>query len=176
MSYTRNNLDNSTLTFPQDNKIHFEEVEHIYSVDGAGEMTPVSTVVASFFKKFDAQHWSMRKCYGNETQAAKLREQWECKGRMAAQLGTHLHKQIEDFLNTQKPPQTQCHLQYQGNYVHEDKECDISREWQMFKNFHNTIGYQPFRTEWAVYDIQTRMTSTIDLLYSNTDRTYQIFD
>lgn len=176
MSYTRTNLDGSALTFPQDAKIHFEEEGHIYTVDGLGQMTPVSTIVSSFFKKFDADYWSLRKCDGDRQKAALLREQWNCKGHIAAQLGTHLHKQIENYLNTQAAPQLQCHLQYHGQYVQEQRVCDISHEWKMFMNFHHAATYQPFRTEWAVYDVEARMSGTIDLLCSRPDGTYEIFD
>ena len=57
------NLNGSTITFAQDDKLSFNEEEHIYSLDGH-KYTSVSNVVGSFFKEFDAEYWSMRKCNG----------------------------------------------------------------------------------------------------------------
>ena len=88
----KRNLDGSELEFEQDKRIAFEEKTHTYTVAGIGEMTPVSSVVAKFFKPFDAEYWSRQKT-NNETAAARLREEWEAKGFWPAGAGTHIHGQ-----------------------------------------------------------------------------------
>ena len=93
------NLNGSDITFEQDGKLDFNEAEHIYSLPGVGVFRSVSGVVGMFFREFDAVAISLKKCCGNETEAAKLREVWESKGAIASQAGTFLHKQIEDYLN-----------------------------------------------------------------------------
>ena len=50
----KKNLNNSTLTFPQDKLINFEETTHTYTVKGIGTMAPVRTVISKFFKELDA--------------------------------------------------------------------------------------------------------------------------
>ena len=77
---THRNLNGSSITFPQDNNIHFEESDHTYTVDGVGNMTPVSSVISMFFTPFDTEYWSLRKCGGNEEKAEELREKWKAKG------------------------------------------------------------------------------------------------
>ena len=72
------NLNGSDITFEQDGRLAFNEEEHIYTLDGI-EMRSVSSVVAMFFREFDAVGISLKKCYGNEIEAAKLREVWESK-------------------------------------------------------------------------------------------------
>lgn len=170
------NLDGSTITFEQDERIHFDEATHTYTVDGAGELTPVSSVIGKFFKPFDAKNISLRKCFGDEVAAAKLREEWQAGGSLASQAGTHMHKQIEDYLNEGKAPEMKCRVTFDGEYVHCDKTVDIGPEWRLFKAFDYETEYQPFRTEWRVFDVEAGIAGTIDLLCSCEDGTYEIYD
>ena len=170
------NLDGSTLTFEQDGKLFFEEKEHKYTVEGVGEMTPVSHVVSEFFQPFDAEYWSLRKSRGNRLQAEKLREEWESKGAVASQAGTFMHKQIENYLNGNATPELYCCVGYKGKHVHISELVDIEREWGFFKGFDRETEYTPFRTEWGVYDVDTRIAGTIDLICSRADGTYEIYD
>lgn len=170
------NLNGSSITFERDNHIQFDEAQHRYNVDGQGEMQSVSSVVAQFFKKFDAEYWSLRKCNGDIIAAARLRDEWDSKGCIASQVGTHLHKQIEDFLNGNHNIELQCKVCYNGNHLQVCDTVDITREWTFFKAFHSVIGYTPFRTEWRVYDIEARIAGTIDLVCSCSDGTFEIYD
>lgn len=170
------NLNGSDITFERDNYIKFDEAQHRYSVDGYGEMQSVSSVVAQFFKEFDALYWSLRKCNQNVEKAAQLREQWDSKGCLASQVGTYLHKQIEDYLNGKRDIDMLCEVCYKGNYLNICDQIDITREWTFFKAFHSVVGYTPFRTEWRVYDTDARIAGTIDLVCSCADGSYEIYD
>ena len=170
------NLDGSTLAFAQDGQLIFEEKEHTYRVEGIGEMTPVSHIVAEFFKPFDAQFWSLRKSRGNPQKAEQLREEWASKGAVASQAGTYLHKQIENYLNGETQPILYCCVGYKGKYVHLSELVDIDREWGFFKAFDAATDYTPFRTEWGVFDVETRIAGTIDLVCVRPDGTYEIYD
>lgn len=173
---SKQNLDGSSLVFEQDGKLFFEEVEHSYCVDGLGAMTPVSVVISKFFKPFDAEFWSLRKCEGNSSKAAKLRDEWAAKGVLASQTGTFLHKQIERFLNGDKEPEMVCDVRYKGDYVELRQDVNISKEWQFFRNFDAETDYHPFRTEWGVFDADARVAGTIDLMCACADGTYEIYD
>lgn len=170
------NLNGAEITFERDKYIEFDEALHQYSVEGHGEMRPVSSIVAKFFREFDAQYWSMRKCNGDTVEAARLREEWDFKGCIASQVGTYLHKQIEDFLNGKRDIDTMCDVCYNGCYKQVCTQVDITREWTFFKAFHSVVGYTPFRTEWRVYDTDARMAGTIDLVCACSDGTYEIYD
>ena len=170
------NLNGAEITFERDKYIEFDEALHQYSVEGHGEMRPVSSIVAKFFREFDAQYWSMRKCNGDTMEAARLREEWDSKGCIASQVGTYLHKQIEDFLNGKRDIDTMCDVCYNGCYKQVCTQVDITREWTFFKAFHSVVGYTPFRTEWRVYDTDARMAGTIDLVCACSDGTYEIYD
>jgi hypothetical protein len=170
------NLNGSELAFEQDGKLLFNEEEHIYTLDGIGRLISVSGVVAKFFREFDAVGISLKKCCGNEREAAKLREEWESKGAIASQAGTHLHKQIEDYLNGKEVPELLCKVQYNGNYIKCELVLDISREWSYFKSFERNTVFEPFRTEWRIYDAGSRVAGTIDLVCACADGTYEIYD
>lgn len=169
------NLDGSDITFEQDGKLSFNEEEHIYSLGGV-EFSSVSNIVSKFFREFDALSISLKKCYGNELEAAKLRERWESKGAIASQAGTFLHKQIEDYLNGKEIPDLLCDVSYQGNYVKCSQRLDISREWSYFKAFERNTPFVPFRTEWRIYDADARMAGTLDFVCACPDGTYEIYD
>lgn len=169
------NLDGSDITFQQDGKLSFNEKEHIYMLNDT-EMRSVSSIVAMFFREFDTVGISLKKCYGNETEAAKLREVWESKGSVASQAGTFLHKQIEDYLNGKEIPDLLCDVCYEGNYVKCRHTLDISREWSYFKAFERNTPFIPFRTEWRIYDTDARMAGTLDFVCACPDGTYEIYD
>lgn len=171
------NINGSDLTFAQDKLISFEEDSHTYNVIGCGDMRPVSSVISMFFEPFNAEVASIRKCKGDLVAAAKLREEWESRGVLASQAGTFLHKQIENYLNDKTEPQTfKCDVEYNGKYLHLNKRIDISKEWSFFKAFDQATTYQPFRTEWCIYDRDARMAGTVDLICARPDGTYELYD
>lgn len=170
------NLDHSEINFDRDRLIQFDEATHTYTVDNLGTLTSVSNVVARFFRPFDAKEASLKKCNYDEEAAERLREEWECKGVFASQAGTHLHLQIENYLNGKGTPQMTCHCRYDGKTQTQEQDIDISREWQHFLAFDRDTEYQPFRTEWRVYADDERIAGTIDLTCIRPDGTYEIYD
>lgn len=169
------NLNGSNISFEQDGKLSFDEEAHRYFI-GDIDMRPVSSVVGMFFKEFDAELVSLKKCNGNTLEAAKLREVWTCKGCVASQAGTFLHKQIEDYFNGKAVPELLCDVNYEGKFVKHSSTIDISREWSYFKAFERAVSPVPFRTEWRVYDLDSRMAGTLDLVCACEDGTYEIYD
>lgn len=171
------NINGSDITFPQDELITFEEESHTYTVAGVGNMTPVSTVIAQFFNPFDAEQASLRKCCGDAVAAARLREEWEAKGTFASQVGTFLHEQIENYLNSKTKPSTLiCDVEYNGKYVQQKRKIDISKEWSYFRAFDEATTYEPFRTEWCIFDKDARIAGTVDLICARPDGTYELYD
>ncbi len=169
------NLNGSSVMFEQDGKLSFDEAAHRYSL-GDVDLRSVSNVVAMFFKVFDAEAVSLRKCNGDAVEALKLREAWESKGRVASQAGTFLHKQIEDYINGKLVPELLCDVNYSGTYINISETLDISREWSYFKAFERAVTFSPFRTEWRVYDVGVRIAGTLDLVCACDDGTYEIYD
>jgi hypothetical protein len=57
-----------------------------------------------------------------------------------------------------------------------NETVDISREWSYFKSFERNTPFQPFRTEWRVYDADARIAGTLDFVCKGSDGTYEIYD
>lgn len=168
------NLNGSDIEFEQDLRIKFDEEFHRYFLDN-DEMTPVSCVISKFFKEFDAMFWSMKKCNNDEFKAEQLREKWEANASLKSQAGTFMHKQIENYLNG-IDPEFDCQVCFDGKFIHANETVDISREWKYFKDWENNTQFTPFRTEWRVYDLDSHMAGTIDLVCACDDGSYEIYD
>ena len=81
---------------------------------------------------------------------------WEQKGRESRELGTELHKRIENY--------------YQGIMSNVD-----DKTFNLFKMFAEKIELKPYRTEWAIYDLKHNIAGTIDFVdYQNGE--YIIYD
>lgn len=170
------NLDKSDLYFPQDERISFKDEGHIYLLDGARRLTPVSSVYSRYFKPFDSDYWAERKARDLPITAEQLKEQWECYGQMASFTGTHMHKQIEEYLNGDDYMAPMCRFTYDGEYIHEDKIVHIDKEIEYFLQFVKKEKFTPFRTEWRVFDEELGIAGTIDLICSCADGSFEFYD
>ena len=164
-------------TFLQDKLIHFNEEQHTYTVDGKGEMLPVSSVVKKFFRGFNAVAISNIICKYNRIEAEKLREEWEHKAFISTEAGTFLHKMIDNYVkHGTEPLNMTCEIRKEDKYNNIDLEVCVSKEWEYFKEFMHNVSPIPFRTEWSIYDIEAKMAGTIDFLCRKQDGTYELYD
>ncbi|MBQ9585788.1 MAG: hypothetical protein IJR20_07300 [Muribaculaceae bacterium] len=170
------NLDKSELHFAQDERLSFKEEGHIYLLDGKRRLTAVSSVIGRYFKPFDSDYWARRKARSLHITAQQLKEQWECEGMMASLAGTHLHKQIEGYLNGDEHMVPTCRFAHDGEHVHVDKIINIDKEIELFLKFAREVDFTPFRTEWRVMDEELGMAGTIDLTCSRRDGTFELYD
>lgn len=148
---------------PRDEFITFIEETHMYLISDPDD-TPhdkyisVTTFIHSLFPPFDAHHviqkmmkasnWESSKYFGMTTE--EIMQQWEDKKNASAQSGTLMHKSIEDFYNN--VPNTMDSIEY-------DYFLDFQRE------IIEPRGLRPYRTEWCVYDIDTKIAGSIDMIY-----------
>lgn len=142
----------------RDVNITFIEEGHIYNVIGmVGKPTSVTTMVHKYFSHFDAdlvitkmmngRNWQESKYYGMTPQ--EIKDLWSASGKEASELGTLMHKAIEDYYN-------QC-LEIVPD----------TPEFGMFLQFWSDLqqqlpGIKPYRTEWLVYDETVNITGSID--------------
>lgn len=135
----------------RDCRLHFEPVEHRYTVsceDGSTLVCDsVTTVVESLFEQFDADYWAARKAPSMGMTPDELKALWERKGKKARDLGTALHARIENH--------------YLGN---EDVPGDNDPEYAHFLEFERTHALKPYRTEWPVFSEKYRLAGTVDFL------------
>jgi hypothetical protein len=142
---------------PRDSRLSFDEAAHIYTVDGV-EYETVTTLVEDTFEKFDAEYWAARKATP-ECPAEMLKKQWEEKGRIARDLGTVMHDNIERH--------------YLGL---EPNDAAPDRAFDNFKIFAANRKLQPYRSEWRIFIEEFHLAGTLDFLAVTDDGQFEIWD
>lgn len=170
------NLDHSDIIFSQDDRISFQEEGHIYWLDNDRRLTPVSSVYGRHFNKFDKEYWASRKAQKEGCTPQELIERWECHGLRASSVGTHMHKQIEEYFNGDTDMDPYCIFRYEGGYIQVIEPVYIGKEIELFKRFVKEIDLTPFRTEWRVFDEKLGIAGTIDLVCSKDNGTFELYD
>ena len=170
---------------PRDNNIQFFEIGHKYKIlsDPYSKYTSVTTFIHSLFPKFDAdkvinnikkgKNWNEEnKYWGMSDQSIK--DQWALNGKQSAELGTKMHFDIEQFMNT---PTNEINLPTQHHILQLDQHDHEEKEWQLFTEFVKKFpSLTPYRTEWLVYDQETKLAGSIDMVYLNRDGSVSIYD
>lgn len=139
---------------PLDSTISFRASDHLYIVNGVC-LESVTTFVSSCFPKFNTELHAKQKAGALGISVQEVIEMWERKGKESRDLGTAMHKKIENY--------------YQGI----DSANDDA--FNLFRIFANNIKLVPYRTEWAVYDWKYKLAGTIDFVdYQNGE--YTVYD
>jgi hypothetical protein len=150
----------------KDSDIVFDEGPHIYTICGDSKYLSVTTFNHSQFEKFDSSRiidgmmrskkWSQSPYYGMSKE--EIQQQWAMNGQEASKAGTKMHYDIECY--------------YNGNDVSND-----SVEFVYFLNFvRDYPDLVPYRTEWMIYNTEFRLAGSIDMVFKNSDGTYDIYD
>jgi ATP-dependent exoDNAse (exonuclease V) beta subunit len=139
---------------PRDAHISFIDETHVYYIHGSSDgYLSTTTLVHKMFPHFDAdliikkmmnaKKWPNSPYFGMTAEAIK--KQWNDNGKQAADLGTKMHANLEDFFN---------------GLPHETD----TKEFEMFQQWHSEHKYEPYRTEWIVYDEDSKICGSVDLL------------
>jgi len=156
----------------RDSCISLKEIGHIYTVtyDGCLEgdtgFTSVTTFIHSFIENFDADkiinnmmkssNWSNNKYYGMTKPEIKL--MWKNNGIEASTAGTKMHYDIECTYNN---------MLIENNSI----------EYSYFLNFKKDFQHlKPYRTEWLIFDEDLRLSGSIDMIFTNSDGSLEIYD
>lgn len=180
---------------PRDERIQFEEESHTYTIDGTrAGWTSCTGFLHHFFGEFDAdaiiakmmssRNWPQSKYFGMTPAAIKA--QWDAKRDAAAAAGTRMHLDIEHFYNA---------LPARWSKTESERTVDIDTgvaamrevdswepaggpEWNYFCDYQRTYGsrFEPFRTEWLVFDEEHKVAGSIDMVYKKADGTLAIYD
>lgn len=143
----------------RDQRIKFYPQKHIYLIDGV-KAKSVSEVVSRFFPEFDSRVAAEKYADNRGIPHSKIPEiieEWNEKGNKAKKKGTHLHSQIENYLNGDPYDEPEV-FQYFLNFMEDHK------------------GLNTLRTEWRIFDEQKLIAGTIDYVTENNDGTYNIYD
>ena len=145
-------------THIRDERIEFNVEQHKYFVDGI-PFPSASTLVNKFFPEFDAFGAANRLRRGNPLYGMPVDEivdTWNKRGQEAADKGTFLHEQIENY--------------YLGN------QFTRTEEFSHFEDFTKTHSFlKPYRCEWRIYDEEFGLAGTIDFVAENDGR-LEIYD
>ena len=139
---------------PRDTKLLFDANTHQYKVDGI-TLKSVTSFVEGCFPTFNADFYAQKRASKMGVSAQEILDMWEKKAKESKDLGTLLHKKIEDY--------------YHG------LKCSKDNEFNLFLQFANNIKLNPYRTEWAVYDLKYSIAGTIDFV-DYQDGEYIIYD
>lgn len=162
---------------PRDTCIRFQDEGHKYFIN-EGLLTgsedsgtddsykSVTTFIHDLFPKFNADlviskmmtsaKWKDSKYFGMTAQ--QIKETWSLNAKKASQQGTKLHNDIELFYN-EVPVENE------------------SKEYQHFLKFaKDHEGFEPYRTEWTLWDSESQICGSVDMLYINQDGTLTIYD
>ena len=163
---------------PRDGDITFQEEGHIYTITGIDKHpVSVTTLIHQNFPHFDAdliitkmmrgKNWPTSKYFGmNQEEIKKL---WEDNGKEASGLGTTMHKSIEDFIESQVSG-----VPFESNGMKTKEFSFFLQFWKDFKE--SNPNFQPYRTEWLVYDIEKLISGSIDMTFANEKGEIAILD
>ena len=90
------------LRFFEDPNFSFNEDLHVYKYKGE-KFESVTTFLKKFKVPFDKKYWAEKKARERMVPVEVVYSEWEEKGNVANDLGTRVHKWIEDFWSGLSP-------------------------------------------------------------------------
>ena len=164
--------------YAQDRYIDFEPEQHVYTVwsQESGErsqkrLLPVSSLIAYFFEKFDAQAAAQRQFDRYGTPIEETLKKWERNGQMAREVGTFVHEQTENYFRDGTFATT-CPFTFED----QTEIISVEKERQHFLRFVSDYDIHPYRQEWPVYDTELNIAGTIDMVCKETNGEFTIYD
>lgn len=166
----------------RDNDIEFFEGTHTYIYKDVHQFHTSSTsFVKKFFKKFDSgkiiknmmesnywrnnKYYKMTKHLNSDYEIIQfISNLWSSMGTEATTKGTEMHDQIERFYNY--VTQTN-HPNIHKSFIKVELDEYYSKEFIMFMEFYHDHEheYEPYRTEWLVYDLKYDIPGAIDMVF-----------
>ena len=144
---------------PRDKRIKFDIENHIYSVDEKKNYISVTQLISNFFPHFDKDYWANKESIKTGIPKGEIIQEWEKKGRKARKAGTNMHLQIENYYND---------IEY-------EKDTEILKFLEFEKKYIKD-KYKPYRTEWQIFDEDSFLAGTVDMVYEKKEGELFIFD
>ena len=156
----------------RDENITFQDYGHIYTLKHPGNLNgdtgfmSVTKLIHTLFNGFDSdkiinnmmssKNWTNSKYFGMTK--SEIKKQWSDSGANAANAGTMLHANIEEY--------------YNGVSVEND-----SIEYNYFLKFKDDFSHlTAYRTEWMIYHEELRLAGSIDMVFQDIDGSLLIYD
>ena len=144
---------------PRDARIVFDEGPHVYYVDGCSDgYISSTTLIHSFFPPFDKEcvatmtYKKYSNVPGHKYEGMSVQDIIDLwSSNTAAEEGTKLHHDIEDYIN--------------GKDVSND-----SPEFGYFLDFRKDFPeYVPYRTEWTIFDDVHKISGSVDIVFEGSN-------
>jgi hypothetical protein len=175
---------------PRDKNITLYEKEHKYVIGFEPQTSYISvtTLCHSYFNEFNTDEviktmfnskgWKAGHKYWGLT-SDEIKAKWETNRDNSATAGTNLHFEIECFMNNPLLSTNYKNKELGDIYMITNKNSHDTKspEWKQFINFiREHPDLKPYRTEWLIYDEDTKIAGSIDMVFENTDGTLSIYD
>ena len=157
--------------YDQDQFIDFEPEQHVYTYKGQTRLLPVSSLIAYFFEKFDAQAAAQRQYERYGIPVDETLKKWERNGQMAREVGTFVHEQTESYFRDGTFAKV-CPFTFED----QTEMISVEKERQHFLRFVMDYDIHPYRQEWPVYDTDLSIAGTIDMVCKEMDGEFTIYD
>lgn len=138
--------------FTNDNKFAFFEDTHVYRYEGT-KYDSVTTFLKTFKVPFDREYWSKRKAQEAGVDVSIVLNEWQNKANVANELGTRVHKFIEDFWSGLDPEIPAF-----------DPGDEYSKRVHKFLDLYNRKlhVFVPLKSELRIFCRKWRLAGTID--------------
>lgn len=151
--------------FPRDFELEYDKDFESYLFRGE-ILTYVEDAVDLCFPKFDEDKRALQRAQKTGEEPAYIKEVWASENKEAQQLGSYLHRQIENIiLGKDFHPVYNYH--YEGHWLSSRHPISIISEVNQFVAFWAEKKWTPFRSQWAIYDEDTGLVGFVDLLAEN---------
>jgi hypothetical protein len=137
------------LRIYEDSNFTFHEESHVYRYSGV-KYDSVTTFLKIFKVPFDREYWSKRKAEERGVDVSVILNEWETKGDVSRNLGTIVHKFIEDFWSGKNPE------------IPDDN--DVKDRVMKFMDVYNKRLHKltPLKSELKIFSRKWRLAGTID--------------
>ncbi len=154
------------LSYFEDPNFRFNEKSHTYVyLDGATgrpvqSFTSVTGFISRFKKKFDSDFWAKKKAQQLGKTKDEILAEWKQTADTAVDLGTVVHKWIEDFYNGLNPP--------------DPEDPRVLERVDRFRRLHADRLYKlsPIKQEFRLFSRKWGIAGTTDAIFKLNDRYY----
>ncbi len=148
-----------------DPNFKFYEDSHMYTYSGK-KLKSVTSILKDFKEVFDKKYWSEKKAHERGVDPSIILNEWDIKSKRSMDLGTKVHKFIEDFLLEKSPTLDKT-----------DSECN-ERIYKFVDIYSKKIKYLfPIASEFRIFCRKWGLAGTIDQIFLFVDlstMTYKI--
>lgn len=147
----------SKLKIFESSNFVFDEPSHVYKYSGE-KFDSVTTFIKNFKEPFNSEYWAGVKAAERGISKQEILNEWKQKGDYAGELGTDVHKWIEDFWSGLNPAYPE----------HPEKIQRIQKFESIYES--KLHLFTPIKSEVKVFSKKWRLAGTMDELFAFYDK------